>query len=81
MKINIPCDECGCQTCDAKTNSGKNCQITICKCSDNESQFDVIIEIEGEIENEIHICDEKDLSDCLGSRFNINIDSMTHKCN
>jgi hypothetical protein len=82
MKINIPCDTCGCQECDATTNNGEKVKISICRCSDGSGQFDVSIEpYDGsEIIYETHQCSKSDIEDCLNNRYNVDLNSMSHEC-
>lgn len=80
--INIPCPTCGCQYCDAETKTGKKVKIEICRCQDGSGEFDVtIIHSEsGETTYEKHQCPKEDISDCLTSRFNIDLNTMHHEC-
>lgn len=81
MKLKIPCESCGCQHCDATTKSGESVHLQICRCEDGSSQFDIMITDEnGNTINETHQCNEKDVEDCLNSRFNIDLESMSHEC-
>lgn len=81
MKLKIPCDSCGCQHCDASTKLGEKVHIKICRCEDGSSQFEILISYEnGKIENENYQCEEREVEDCLNSRFNIDLQSMKHEC-
>ncbi len=80
--IKIPCPSCGCQYCDATTNSGEKVRIEICRCNDGSGEFEITIihNRTGDVHNEKHQCTEQEISSCLSSRFNVNLDSMSHKC-
>lgn len=80
--ISIPCANCGCQYCDAKTKNGENVKIKICRCNDGSGEFNVSIipSINGQIEYEKHQCTEKEIEQCLTMRFDIDINSMSHHC-
>ncbi len=80
--IKIPCPSCRCQYCEATTNSGEKVRIEICRCNDGSGEFDVAIipSNGGQISNEKHQCSEKEIEQCLTSRFQINLDTMNHKC-
>ncbi|MCO6497190.1 MAG: hypothetical protein J5I50_05960 [Chitinophagaceae bacterium] len=80
--INIPCPNCGCQYCEAETKTGEKVKIEICRCNDGSSEFEVSIipANNSEIEYEKHQCSQKDIADCLTARFNIDLNSMNHKC-
>lgn len=82
MKVQIPCPSCGCQYCKAKTNTGEEVRIEICRCQDGSGEFEVTIfhNGTGNIENEKHQCTEKEISSCLSTRFNVDLDSMSHQC-
>lgn len=82
MKINIPCPNCGCQYCEAETKSGDKVKIEICRCNDGSGEFDVSIIPTNvmEVKYEKHQCSEKDITDCLTTRFNIDLNSMNHQC-
>jgi hypothetical protein len=80
--IKIPCPSCGCQYCEATTNSGEKVRIEICRCNDGSGDYDVsIIPNDGsQISYEKHQCSEKDIEQCLTSRFKINLETMNHQC-
>ncbi len=82
MTINIPCPDCGCQTCAAETTDGKKVELQICRCNDGSGEYEITItpENNGEPEYEKHQCPEGDIVDCLTSRFSIDLTSMDHKC-
>ena len=65
-----------------QTIDGVKCAISICRCVDGSNEFDVTIEYP-ELQNaeyEKHQCTEADLEGCLQSRFNIDLNSINHKC-
>lgn len=80
--INIPCPSCGCQYCEAETNSKEKVRIEICRCDDGSGEFDVtIIPSDGsQIKHEKYQCPEAEIENCLKSRFNIDLDTMYHEC-
>jgi hypothetical protein len=82
MKINIPCTNCGCQTCEAETKTGEKVSIQICRCNDGSGEFEITINPtnNGEPEYEKHQCPESEIVSCLTSRFNIDLNSMNHQC-
>lgn len=82
MNIKIPCPSCGCQYCEAETQSGEKVKIEICRCQDGSGEFEVTIfrADSGKSEYEKHQCSEKDIADCLIARFQIDLDSMSHQC-
>ena len=79
--IKIPCPSCGCQYCDAKTTSGEIVKIDICRCKDGIDEFDITIKHcnTSEILYEKHQT-ESELVSSLSNRFNIDLNSMSHKC-
>jgi len=82
MKINIPCPDCGCQTCAAKTKTGEAVTIQICRCNDGSGEYEVsIIPIDGsDIQNEKHQCPSSEIETCISNRFDVDIESMSHNC-
>lgn len=82
MKINIPCQNCGCQYCEATTLSGEKMKIEICRCNDGSGEFDVAIYPEdGSLSQyEKHQCPKSEIENCLTARFNINLESINHQC-
>ena len=82
MKINIPCPSCGCQYCEATTQSSEKVKIEICRCYDGSGEFSVsIIPDDGsQIKYEKHQCNVDEIEACLASRFNIDVTTMNHKC-
>jgi hypothetical protein len=82
MKINIPCPTCGCQFCDGETKTGQKVKIEICRCFDGSGEFEVsIIPDDGrDVQYEKHQCTQEEIEGCLTSRFNIALNSMSHKC-
>ncbi|MGB4773315.1 MAG: hypothetical protein WBP58_17755 [Chitinophagaceae bacterium] len=82
MVINIPCPSCGCQYCDAQTKAGEKVKIEICRCDDGSGEFEVTIQHHstGQVAYEKHQCAKEDIAGCLTSRFNIDLDSMSHEC-
>lgn len=83
MTINIPCPSCGCQHCYATTKSGESVSISICYCEDGSGEYEVTISNFNSVNPNIeekHQCPAEDLINCLTSRYNINIDSITNIC-
>ena len=83
MIINIPCTHCGCQTCEAETTIGQIVQLEICRCNDGSNEFEISItplQANSNPEYEKHQCSANEIAECLSSRFNINITSITHRC-
>lgn len=82
MKINIPCPDCGCQTCEAETRAGKKVEIQICRCNDGSGEFDVsVIPADGsEPTYAKHQCSEDELADCLTAEFQIDLNTLDHNC-
>jgi len=80
--IKIPCPSCGCQYCEAITITGEKVRIEICRCNDGSRQYEVSIiqNDESKTSHEKHQCSEKEIEQCLASRFKINLDTMNHKC-
>jgi hypothetical protein len=80
--INIPCPSCGCQYCDATTILNEKVKIEICRCFDGSGEFNVsIIPRDGsQILYEKHQCSEKEIEQCLTSRFKINLETINHQC-
>lgn len=80
--LKIPCPSCGCQYCEAITISGENVRIEICRCIDGSGEYEVCIMPHDESITfyEKHQCSERDIEQCLTSRFKINLDTMSHKC-
>ncbi len=82
MRINIPCPNCGCQYCDAETKAGEKVKIEICRCDDGSGEFEVAIfhVATNHYENQKYQCTKDEIAGCLNSNFNIDLDSMNHKC-
>jgi hypothetical protein len=80
--INIPCPQCGCQTCDATTNSGEPVEIRICNCNDGSGNYDVTITPKNGGPSSYHTyrCPKFEIESCLTSSFNINMNSINHYC-
>lgn len=83
MNINIPCPDCGCQTCQAENFKHEKYTINICRCNDGSGEFLVTLKPIDSLDymEEKHQCSENDIANCLTARFNIDTSTIIHYCN
>lgn len=81
IKIEIPCDTCGCSTYNAMTKEGMKCELQVCKCEDGSGAYEVTInKLNGDVLYETHRCNKEDITDCINGRFSIDPNSISHEC-